>query len=93
MIMENCKTMVFTEAIEGYFGDMFIISCVISFFIAYSRKWMWVYIFIPIYFGYLGIRLLLNWVFTPDESPEKLEEMKSNRQKKREAKMAKQKAN
>ena len=56
MIMENCKTMVFSEAIEGfcyrfsvicsYIGDMFIISCVISFFIAYSRKWMWVYILV-----------------------------------------------
>ena len=58
MIMENCKTMVFSEAIEGfwygfylicrYIGDMFIISCVISFFIAYSRKWMWVYILVSL---------------------------------------------
>ena len=66
--MENCKTMVFSEAIEGlfycgclicrYIGDMFIISCIISFFIAYSRKWMWVYIIVFIDNCYLLYRFL-----------------------------------
>ncbi len=49
---------------------MFIISCVISIFVPYSRKWLWVYIIIPLYFAYLGIKLVVNWALTPDPTPE-----------------------
>ncbi|KAM7456541.1 hypothetical protein BLSTO_02694 [Blastocystis sp. subtype 1] len=83
-LLENLKSCSFGEAIEGYGGDVFIISCVISIFVPYSRKWLWVYIIIPLYFAYLGIKLVVNWALTPDPTPEEMEEMKSNRQKKRE---------
>ena len=49
---------------------MFIISCVVSIFVPYSRKWLWVYIIIPLYFAYLGIKLVVNWALTPDPTPE-----------------------
>ncbi|KNB44531.1 hypothetical protein JH06_2824 [Blastocystis sp. subtype 4] len=67
-----------------YGGDIFILSLIVSLFLPFSRKWMWVYIIIPLYLGYLGIRKLLDWVFTPDVTPEEIEENKSRRQKKRE---------
>ncbi|KAK8794336.1 hypothetical protein WA171_003460 [Blastocystis sp. BT1] len=83
-IMQNMETMLFSDAITGYGGDIFILSLIVSLFLPFSRKWMWVYIIIPLYLGYLGIRKLLDWVFTPDVTPEEIEENKSRRQKKRE---------
>ena len=88
-IMKNMETMLFMDAITGYGGDVFILSLIVSLLLPYSRKWMWVYIIIPLYLGYLAIRKLLDWVFTPDVTPEEIEESKSKRQKKREVRMAK----
>ena len=45
-VIENCKSMVFSEAIEGAGGDVLILSCFVSLFVAYSRKWMWTYIIV-----------------------------------------------
>ena len=49
---------------------MFIISCIVSLFIPFSRKWLWVYIVIPVYLAYKGIRMVVNWALTPDPTPE-----------------------
>lgn len=79
-LLENLKNCSIGEAIEGlaisvdfifsYGGDVFIISCIISLFVPFSRKWLWVYIIIPLYFAYLGIKLVVNWALTPDPTPE-----------------------
>lgn len=53
-----------------YGGDVFIISCAVSLFIPFSRKWLWVYIVIPLYFAYMGIKMVVNWALTPDPTPE-----------------------
>ena len=55
-VKENMKSMMFLDALSGYLsipfltcsygGDLFIISMLVSIFLPFSRKWMWVYIIV-----------------------------------------------
>ena len=50
---------------ELYF-DLFCITLLVQLGTAFSHYFWYVYIVVPAYFLYQGIRMLLNWVFTPD---------------------------
>lgn len=55
-VRENMNSMMFLDALSGYLflpflmcsygGDLFIISMLVSIFLPFSRKWMWVYIIV-----------------------------------------------
>ena len=76
----------------SYFQDIFIINLFTQFLVSFSRKGWYIYLLIPLYFGYLISGFLWSYISSPkaDDGEEDISKLSKAEQRKLEKKRMKE---